>query len=263
MNYYVVSPNAANDGCANDYLACMKRQHAVFMGWNSSHRSRAMFSRIRPGDCILVARRRNWEWESYFVGIADSVSAPDNDSGEGFAQRIELRQFTDLSDCRDIIPFAPGGTSYEKRNPGAIFRLNRKNKIDRNMIRRLDFFTARAERFCSGREISRWQDNHRISILPLQRGSVWSPRQVELLWDSLLRGFPIGSFAVSSVLASPAQKTTDAEPEFFLLDGQQRYHAISLGYHQTEDRSQAALWLDLRPPQKSRSSRCFWVKETT
>ena len=79
MKYYVVSPNAANDGLADEYLAYMKRQHVVFMGWDTSHKSGAMFSRIQPGDCILVARRQNWEWKSYFSGIAGGVDH------EGFA----------------------------------------------------------------------------------------------------------------------------------------------------------------------------------
>ena len=34
----------------------------------------------------------------------------------------------------------------------------------------------------------------------LQRGAVWRPNQVELLWDSILRGFPIGSLVVTQLL---------------------------------------------------------------
>ena len=188
MKYYVVSPNAANAGLADEYLAYMKRQHVVFMGWDTSHKSGAMFSRIQPGDCILVARRQNWEWKSYFSGIADSVSDYDNDSGKGFEQRIELRQFTDFSGCENVIPFTKGCTSYGRKNPGAIFQLDQENEYDRNIIRLLDFFADRSAHFCTIREISRWQDNHRVSISALQRGLVWKPKQVELLWDSLLRG---------------------------------------------------------------------------
>ena len=35
-----------------------------------------------------------------------------------------------------------------------------------------------------------------ISIPIIQRGFVWKPEQIAGLWDSLLRGFPIGSFMV-------------------------------------------------------------------
>ena len=48
-------------------------------------------------------------------------------------------------------------------------------------------------------EIASWcnTQNSEIEIPPLQRGLVWKPKQVELLWDSILRGFPIGSFMLS------------------------------------------------------------------
>ena len=34
----------------------------------------------------------------------------------------------------------------------------------------------------------------RAELPALQRGSVWGPAQVETLWDSIMRGVPIGSF---------------------------------------------------------------------
>ena len=37
-----------------------------------------------------------------------------------------------------------------------------------------------------------------IQLPPIQRNSVWRVSQIEKLWDSLLRGFPIGSFLLSS-----------------------------------------------------------------
>jgi len=49
-------------------------------------------------------------------------------------------------------------------------------------------------------EIADWQLNSEKSVVELpsiQRGFVWKPKQVEDLWDSLLRGYPIGSFLFS------------------------------------------------------------------
>jgi hypothetical protein len=50
------------------------------------------------------------------------------------------------------------------------------------------------------------------AILPglpsLQRGAVWRPNQIELLWDSVMRGFPIGSMVAPPVridVASPRE----------------------------------------------------------
>ena len=41
----------------------------------------------------------------------------------------------------------------------------------------------------------------------LQRGLVWDPGRVELLWDSLFRGFPVGSFVACDRLDDEVQAT--------------------------------------------------------
>jgi hypothetical protein len=66
---------------------------------------------------------------------------------------------------------------------------------------------------------------HRIISLPtVQRGFVWKPYQIENLWDSLLRGYPVGAFVLS-------KKITSGKDEYELLDGQQRASAICLGFY--------------------------------
>lgn len=104
------------------------------------------------------------------------------------------------------------------------------------------------------KEISLWTlDASIVKIPELQRGLVWKPVQVELLWDSILRGFPIGSFMLSNI------------PEdygFYLIDGQQRFNAISIGFG-TVNNPRAILWLDINPKEVKTSSRTFWIKATT
>jgi uncharacterized protein with ParB-like and HNH nuclease domain len=48
-------------------------------------------------------------------------------------------------------------------------------------------------------EIANWQlkKQDEISLPSMQRGFVWKPKQIEDLWDSLFRGFPIGSFLMA------------------------------------------------------------------
>ena len=51
-------------------------------------------------------------------------------------------------------------------------------------------------------DVASWQvdgiESPLSAALPaLQRGAVWKPAQTERLWDSLMRGFPIGSFLLS------------------------------------------------------------------
>jgi hypothetical protein len=95
-------------------------------------------------------------------------------------------------------------------------------------------------------------DNYNLFQLPpIQRNAVWNVAQIERLWDSILRGYPIGSF-----LVSPRQKNSKArdiykgeqnlsEKEgFFLLDVQQRTRAILMGFRPNID---SRLWIDLNP----------------
>ena len=60
----------------------------------------------------------------------------------------------------------------------------------------------------------------KLRIPNIQRGLVWKPSQVELLWDSILRGFPIGSMLILG--------KEDGQNE--ILDGQQRSNAIINGF---------------------------------
>lgn len=107
------------------------------------------------------------------------------------------------------------------------------------------------------KEIAHWTSNNsEVTIPALQRGLVWKPSQVELLWDSLLRGFPVGSFMLSDVVEE------GSIGKYYLMDGQQRYNAISIGFN-TVPNARAVLWLDLEPPMVKNSTRVFWVKATT
>lgn len=107
------------------------------------------------------------------------------------------------------------------------------------------------------KQIASWtSDNSEVSIPALQRGLVWKPNQVELLWDSILRGFPVGSFLLSDIVEE-GQKG-----KFYLMDGQQRYNAISIGFN-TVPNPRAVLWIDIEPPTIENSTRSFLIKATT
>jgi len=109
-------------------------------------------------------------------------------------------------------------------------------------------------RFDNLQNISDWQLNpnkESVDLPELQRGFVWKPNQIESLWDSLLRGFPIGSFLLSM----------NVDGKLFILDGQQRATSIALGFYdpwQKNEENQAfwslkkvpVLWLDLTPKEK-------------
>ena len=115
------------------------------------------------------------------------------------------------------------------------------------------------------REVGNWESSGEIEIPALQRGLVWAPDQVELLWDSILRGFPIGAFVVTKGTGIEDQSKRNGEQvaRYFLLDGQQRYNAIRAGFTEWCSSANSVLWIDLMPPVKTASTRRYWIKVTT
>lgn len=262
IDYFVVSPNALNDGNAGLYLKYMQSHHVVFMGWGKENKFGRMFSKARIGDRVIVAQGANWQKRSLFVGIIDSDARFDKNSGHGITQYRDLRSFVELED--DELPFS-GQCTYKmaKRIP-AIYRLKANNPSDAKVMRRVENVLNKFELSYTLKEVANWKDNHRVTIPALQRGLVWQPKQVEMLWDSILRGFPIGSFVITSSQSNKDQLVDhNLNPEYFLLDGQQRYNAIALGFAPPDEHSKSVLWVDLLPNPAITSSRKYWVKVTT
>jgi Protein of unknown function DUF262 len=97
----------------------------------------------------------------------------------------------------------------------------------------------------------------------LQRGAVWKAGQIELFWDSLFRGFPVGALIVSVPLKSQTSRAGKIAgkvslwrgkeiPERHLLDGQQRCDAIARGFVDPfampdGETLPDILWIDLFP----------------
>lgn len=97
----------------------------------------------------------------------------------------------------------------------------------------------------------------RLDLPSIQRNGVWTPAKVLDLWDSVLRGFPIGTFYIverskprmvrSLALRAGTQHAGTFETGVFgyeLLDGQQRMRALVAGLAQhNEDRR--CVWVDV------------------
>jgi len=95
------------------------------------------------------------------------------------------------------------------------------------------------------KEISEWAKDSEVKLPTVQRGFVWKPHQIEKLWDSLLRGFPVGAFVI-------AHNKLSNTPSL-LLDGQQRATAICLGFEtETFKKSQdkIKIFIDLEGPKQ-------------
>jgi hypothetical protein len=91
-------------------------------------------------------------------------------------------------------------------------------------------------------EIANWPASEFVELPKVQRGFVWKPNQIEDLWDSLLRGYPIGAFVLSP--------KTDSGME--VLDGQQRATSICLGFGNKTFRDKTAenirVFIDIEEP---------------
>lgn len=108
-----------------------------------------------------------------------------------------------------------------------------------------------------------YSNQKRIQLPSFQRDAVWDEERVQLLWDSILKNFPIGSFLFSKVSKNEIRKigvkTTQVfrgEParrvrvevdstEFIIIDGQQRAISLALGFRKWQEDDSARLWIDL------------------
>lgn len=92
-----------------------------------------------------------------------------------------------------------------------------------------------------------------VALPMIQRGFVWKPHQIIDLWDSLLRGMPVGSLLVNTVpkgtrvrrVGSKLSEALEVEG-IGLLDGQQRTLAMLTGWVSHKNReSDTRVWIDL------------------
>lgn len=99
-----------------------------------------------------------------------------------------------------------------------------------------------------------------IRIPEFQRGLVWKASQIETLWDSVMRGIPIGCIT----LIRYTGKKYGQLDEYGVFDGQQRLYALSLCHENPFDASKnnvPILWLDLSPDDSDKKARkyCFYL----
>ena len=105
------------------------------------------------------------------------------------------------------------------------------------------------------KDIASWllDENGEIQLPAIQRGFVWRTYQIENLWDSIFREYPVGSFLLSE---------NKGVKELF--DGQQRATSIALGFYNPwekhegkvqigNDKSLPTIWVDLSPSVEQRA----------
>ncbi|MCB1325408.1 MAG: DUF262 domain-containing protein [Spirochaetales bacterium] len=118
-----------------------------------------------------------------------------------------------------------------------------------------------------------------LKLPAFQRDAVWDEDRLSRLWDSLFRGFPIGSLLLcpaenfaesnlrirslqSSVRDSAHSSRALTGQEVFILDGQQRSIAVSLGFRDTRVGAIERLWVDIGEADHGESDLAFYVTTT-
>lgn len=97
-----------------------------------------------------------------------------------------------------------------------------------------------------------WPDaSPRILLPPIQRSLVWDNQRIIQFWDSLFRGYPVGTLMAhrpaekEELLAIGSHNLEEAkDDDLALFDGQQRLHALRLGVGMV-DKPLRKLWIDL------------------
>ena len=153
---------------------------------------------------------RRWHFDTYYSSKMWRTRTP------AFSCEDVKNDITDLKNLFNLIDLNSSNTE-------------KKKKTMADKLNKYHCFTIKLPEIAKSDE---------IKIPNVQRGFVWNPARCATLWDSILRGFPIGSICLQM-----NGENTD------LLDGQQRWTAIKLAFSKfipkTNDEKQSILWIDL------------------
>ena len=122
-----------------------------------------------------------------------------------------------------------------------------------------------------------WTASGAFRVPAFQRAVTWDERRVALLWDSVLRGMPIGALLVARSRELPVRlgqtSRSDAldaslheasDDHLALLDGQQRVSTLASGWRDVDsEKADERLWLDLAFVPDRRDTRRFAFYQCT
>lgn len=108
---------------------------------------------------------------------------------------------------------------------------------------------------------------HNVVLPMIQRGSVWAPHKLLDLWDTLLRGMPLGTLMASEVVGETVQNlavggTSEAKlGAIGLIDGQQRTLSMLAGWPQGLQNPwrPVVIWVDLADKPQGEYQFRMWV----
>ena len=102
MNYWVISPNAANDEKkypVKDFIEFMRNEKICLIGHDEKKRLGKTFkNKVKIGDIVIVSQRTKKVRHNYFVGVVDSDAYLYDYDGSFKPQARKLKNIISLED---------------------------------------------------------------------------------------------------------------------------------------------------------------------
>jgi len=127
--YWVISPNARNDGDAANWIEKSITENKVFVGYNSSNKLGERFENdVSKNDCVIIAQGAKDNRTLYLIGIIKSERRYDDDE-EIFYRSVNY--FLSKEEIIDHeINLDSNNAFFESNNPGTIYELKQHNEYD-------------------------------------------------------------------------------------------------------------------------------------
>ena len=135
--YWVISPNARNDGDAANWIEKSISQNKVFVGYDSSNKLGERFENdVAIDDCVIIAQGAKDNRILYLIGIIKSERLYD-DEEEIFFRSVNY--FLSKKDILDQKIYLDSNNAFfESNNPGTIYELKQHNKYDFKVMEKIE-----------------------------------------------------------------------------------------------------------------------------
>lgn len=135
--YWVISPNARNNGNVKSWIEKSKSENKVFVGYDSTNKLGERFEKeVSNDDCVIIAQGAKDNRTLFLIGIIKSERLYDDD------QEIFYRSVNYLLSKADIlnhqIILDSNNAFFESSNPGTIYELKQHNKYDLKVMRQIE-----------------------------------------------------------------------------------------------------------------------------
>ncbi len=133
LNAYVISPNADGSGTFEKYLPIIEKKHIALMGYGYEHNLGKTFKNMKNGDLVIIAKGANDNKQCFYAGIVQGDSYKYEENDVAVTQARSLKKFIKIDDLNN--QFSKECTFGASKQPSAIYKLDKNNNADSNIIK--------------------------------------------------------------------------------------------------------------------------------